>query len=303
MKTLLLCLSLAAAPMAFAQKLTPAEKAYVGGYTQGSVDAVTRIVLLDDRTFCFAFTGGALDLLAAGHWRSNPGANAGITLQEVRTEQTLFPAFIKTEKTAGDTVVFNFDAYSLSDAESAVFAVSATDEAPTTMRPVFSSSNKSWPMRYTLPPMNAANVRNFYIGYAESDKYNRPVRLNVVQYKLTGGNSVLIGFNRVQAMPLIKMSAKLVDNVLHVDRDVFGKRDVLPAEVMQDVRETCIDPVLKPNTARAAENCAGKRDADCEEEASEEDNGAMMVPVKSFHMELKAIHGAPWIDRDKYKGE
>jgi len=110
MKTLGLCLAIAASPMAVGQKLSRAEKAYVGGYTQGGVDAVTRIVLLEDRTFCFAFTGGALDLLAAGYWQTNPGKDGGITLQEVRAEQELFPALIENNNVPGGTVVFSFDA-------------------------------------------------------------------------------------------------------------------------------------------------------------------------------------------------
>ena len=59
-------------PMAFAQNLSSGEKAYVGGYRQGSVDSLTRLVLLDDNTFCFSVMAGSLDLLAAGHWKSNP---------------------------------------------------------------------------------------------------------------------------------------------------------------------------------------------------------------------------------------
>ena len=296
MKMLLLSLAIAASPMAVAQKLSQAEKSYVGGYTQGGVDAVTRIVLLDDRTFCFAFTGGALDLLAAGHWRSNPGKDAGIMLEEVRAEQTLFPALIEEKSVPGDTVVFSFDAFSLSNAESAVFAVSANDEAPTTMRPLFSSSDNSWPSRYTLPPMKAAKARNFYIGYAVGDNFNRATRLHVVQYTVSGGSAVLIGFNHIQATPLIKMSAKLVGNVLHVGRDAFGKRHRLPAEVMNDVRNSCIDPVLRPDTAHQ-ENCSAEQDENCN--SSEYSSGAMLTPVNILHMDLKAVAGRPWINRDK----
>lgn len=303
MKTLcLICLSLLIAPRAFAQKVTSVEKAYVGGYTQGSVDAVTRIVLLDDHTFCFAFTGGSLDLLAAGHWKSNSTKGTGISLQEVRTDQPLFPTSAKTAKEQGDMVVFNFDGYSLSNADAAVFTVSATDAPPATMRPLFSSENTSWSSRYKLPPIKADKVRYFYIGYGEADKYGRPLRLKVVQYKLDGSNSVLIGFNQIQATPLMNMSAKLVGNVLHVDGDLFGKKDSLPEEVMEDVRENCIYPVLQPDKVRAQKKCEKKEGSDCDdEEESEKNNAPTLVPVKTFQMDLKAIKGTPWIDRKKYK--
>lgn len=74
-----------------ADTVSSAEKVYVGGYRQGSVDVLSRLVLLDDHTYCFGVTGGSLDLLTAGYWKSNPDKASGISLSEVRASSSLFP--------------------------------------------------------------------------------------------------------------------------------------------------------------------------------------------------------------------
>jgi len=118
-----------------------------------------------------------------------------------------------------------------------------------------------------------------------------------MQYAVNGGSAVLIGFNPIQAKPLMKMSAKLVGNVLHIGGERFGERDTLPKEVMEDVRINCIDPVLRLDTART-EKCAGDQDSDCD--TSEYSSGTMLLaPGKTWHIHLKAVTGSPWINRDK----
>jgi hypothetical protein len=56
-----------------------AESAIVGTYTQRDVDSQAQLFILDDKTFCFTFTGGALDLVKAGRWEV--GAD-GIILEQ-----------------------------------------------------------------------------------------------------------------------------------------------------------------------------------------------------------------------------
>ena len=297
------CIALLIAPMAFAQNVSSGEKAYVGGYRQGSVDSLTRLVLLDDNTFCFSVMAGSLDLLAAGHWKSNT-KDTGISLHEVRIGKPLFPALSKQVKGRGDLVEFNFDGYSLSNAPSPVFGFAATDAPPASLRPLFSPENTSWATRYKLPPIKADKVRYFFIGYVEADKYGKPSRVKLVQYKLSDGNTVLVGFDDVQATPLMNMSANLVNDVLFVNREKFGKKDSLPPEVMQDVRENCIYPVMQPDKVRAKNKCAEKQGSNCEEEDdSKNNNDPMLVPIKTLYMDLNAIKGAPWIDRKKVNSD
>ncbi len=287
MKTLCpVCLGLFAAlasiPAGMASGLSPSEKIYVGGYRQGSVDVLSRLVLLDDHTYCFGVTGGSLDLLTAGHWKSNPDKESGISLSEVRPASALFPVRIKTTKDQGDKVAFVIHGYSMSDARHPVFALSASDSLPTSMRPLFVAGKSNWSDRYNLPPVKPDLARFFYIGHYETDKYGKPARVKVFQYALGNGNTVLIGYDQNQGRPLMNMTAKLVDNVLHIDGQRFGKKDPLPPEVFSSVREECTKPVFQ-----AARN------------EEKKNNDTSPAPIKSFYLDSKAIQGAPWFAKDR----
>ncbi len=260
-----------------ADTVSSAERVYVGGYRQGSVDVLSRLVLLDDHTYCFGITGGSLDLLTAGHWKSSADRASGISLSEVRAASPLFPVRIKTTKDQGDMVTFVIHGYSMSDARHPVFATSASDSLPVSMRPLFVKDKSGWSGRYNLPPVKSDQARFFYIGHYETDKYGRPTRVKVFQYALGSGNTVLIGYDQNQGRPLMNMTAKLVDNVLHIDGQRFGKKDTLPAEVFSSVREDCTKPIFQ-----AAKN------------EKKTDSDATPTPIKSFYLDSKAIQGAPW---------
>jgi hypothetical protein len=277
---LLSAATLAAAPLALAQKITAAEQAYVGGYTHGTVDTVMRLVLLDDRTFCVAFTGGALDYLGAGNWKADK--KGGITLREVKPDQPEFVAFAGKDKPQDKSVAFEFDGYSLSNAEDAVFAMSNTDVPPTSFRPLFPEGQSHWSASYRLPAIGADKATYFYVGFAELDQYRKPLRLKVIQYKTTDTGLIRVGFNQTQTMSMMNSTGKLVGNVLHLDDQAFGKKDVLPAAVMDDVRQSCINPVLRPD--------ASAKSQDAEEQAQ---NVGRLKPSKVFYVPLKASQGAP----------
>jgi hypothetical protein len=278
--TLLTVATIITAPFALAQKITAAEQAYVGGYTHGTVDTVMRLVLLDDRTFCVAFTGGALDYLGAGNWKADK--KGGITLREVKPDQPELVAFAANGKPQDKSVSFEFDGYSLSNAEGAVFATSSTDAQPTSFRPLFPEGQNHWSASYRLPAVGADKATYFYVGFAELDQYRKPLRLKVIQYKTTDTGLVRVGFNQTQTMSMMNSTGKLVGNVLHLDDQAFGKKDDLPAKVMDDVRQSCINPVLHPDAA-------GKQQ-DPEEQAQ---TAGRLKPSKVFYVPLKASQGAP----------
>ena len=267
-------------PMALAGKITPLEKAYIGGYTKTGVDSVARLVLLDDNTFCYSFSGGSLDLLIAGRWKNTATKTAAISLQEVKVSTPAFPvSSVKTE-IPGNKVIFDFDGYSLSRAVSPVFAISNNDK-PTSLSPLFSDDDTSWAESYKLPPINADKALYFFIGYLETDKFNNPLRVKVSQYKIAGGHTIHVGFNNVAATAAINMSAQLANNILYVDGEVFANKDVLPTEIIEDVRQSCTYPILQPDKVVQKAN-------------NEND---FLIPVKDFYLELNAIQGAPIIDR------
>ena len=107
------------------------ESAFVGMYTQRDVDSQAQLYILDDKTFCFTFTGGSLDLVKAGRWEED-AAGGIIRLNETRLEQPLYPVIVTNVDRLGPKMVgFNFDGYSLSNAYSPVFAVSNSAALPT----------------------------------------------------------------------------------------------------------------------------------------------------------------------------
>jgi hypothetical protein len=278
----LLLLIAALLPIAQARAVTPAETPYVGGYTSGSVDTRTQLMLLDDNTFCFTFMGGSLDLLAGGRWKALPGKDGGVRLQEVRQQSPAFPAFTKKMAEQGKRVVFDFHGYSLSNANGPVFAVSADETAPNLFRPLFANGNHSWSESYLLPAMDADAVRYFFIGESGADTQGRLIgKVKVVQYRLTDANTVRIGYDQQQASPPMDMQALLKGEVLHVDGERFGKRDTLPAQVIPEIREACIAPAL--GTDAEALRKSGRDKA--------------LVPVRTFEIDRAAVSGEPFFGK------
>ena len=257
--------------------VTPAESGYVGEYRGGSVDTVAQLALLDDNTYCFAFTGGALDLLAAGRWKAEGG---GIRLQQVRQEQTLFPAFSSKVEAQGAMVEFDFHGYTLSNARAPVFAVSVDDKVPATLRPLFTEGNSNWSESYKLPAMPAESVRYFYLGDLVEESPGKPPVLKVVQYRLESGNSVRVGFDELQAMPLMDQRAELKGQMLFLSGSRLGQRRPLNAEVLKAVRGGCIDPALKPGVPRPLKPGQNRG----------------LEPVKTFTVSPSAVQGKPFFE-------
>ncbi|EJE54270.1 hypothetical protein PMI14_00776 [Acidovorax sp. CF316] len=257
--------------------VTPAESGYVGEYRGGSVDTVAQLALLDDNTYCFAFTGGALDMVAAGRWKAE---GTGIRLQQVRQAQTLFPAFARKVEALGTMVEFDFHGHTLSNARAPAFAVSADDTAPTTLRPLFSEGNNNWSESYKLPALPAASVRYFYLGEVVEESPGKPSAVKVVQYRLEGGNSVHVGFDELQAMPLMDQRAELKGQVLFLSGSRLGQRRPLNPEVLKAVRNGCINPALKPGVSRPLPEGEIKP----------------MAPVKTFTVSPSAIQGKPFFE-------
>lgn len=262
--------------------LTPAERPYVGGYTQSSVDTQSQLMLLDDNTFCFRFMGGALDMLVAGRWKALPGKDAGVQIQEVRLPQkTVFPAFTKAAE--GQDVEFDFHGYTLGEATAPVFGVSTSAEPPRTLRALFGDDNHSWAESYKLPPMARAAARYFYIGQVEMDAHGKPLQLRVTQYQLPADQGLVrIGFNTQQARPPLNLVAKIQDAQLKVDGQRFGSRDVLPKELVDEIRNVCVSPVLLPGKPRP-------RTEDDEDEPR--DGPPPLDPVKTLVLPLSVVQG------------
>ncbi|MBW8720998.1 MAG: hypothetical protein JF626_03595, partial [Polaromonas sp.] len=247
-------LALTLLPLATAQAVTPDEQPYVGGYTQGSVDTRSQLMLLDDNTFCFSFMGGSLDMLAGGRWKAEGN---GVRLQEVRQNGSVFPVFGKTLLEQKGSVEFDFHGHSLSRAASVAFATGADEALPTSLRRLFKDGHNGWSSSYKLPPVPVAQVRYFYIADAEVDANGQPKQLRVVQYRRGDANMLRVGYNPAFGNPPLNLFAALKDDVLQVGGSRFGERKELPEKALERIRSACIRPALaeakRPSEEEAAE--------------------------------------------------
>ncbi len=279
-------LALTLLPLAAAQAVTPAEQPYVGGYTQGSVDTRSQLMLLDDNTFCFSFMGGSLDMLAGGRWKAEGN---GVRLQEVRQNGSVFPVFGKALLEQKGTVEFDFHGHSLSRAASVAFATGTDEALPTSLRRLFKDGHNGWSSSYKLPPMPVAQVRYFYIADAEVDANGQPRQLRVVQYRPGDASTLRVGYNPAFGNPPLNLFATLKDDELQVDGSRFGARKELPERALERIRSACIRPALaeakRPSEEEAAEIAAGRATSVKQ---------PPLVPVKTFYLPLTAMQGAPY---------
>lgn len=263
------------------------ESEFVGMYTQSDVDSQSQLFLLDDNTFCFTFMGGTLDLVKTGRWLENK-AEGTINLQETRPDTSVYPALAKNLDRLGTPVVgINFDGYLLSNAISPVFAVTSNDTQPTTFRPLFPDENFSWASTYALPLMSAEKAKYFFIGDLELDAYDRPKRLRVVQYKFGNFDTVRIGFNEIQSDPAMNMNAQLVNNVLQLDGNTFGSKKTLTLNMIAEVREHCINPILYPEKVTTSQNKGYEQLPE---------DGKLLLPTRQFYLDVTAVNGKPFFE-------
>ena len=273
--------SLGVACLLVATAASAAPPEYAGSYSNNSVDTVQQLVLLEDYTFCYAVMAGSLDLLAGGRWQESINPAGGIELRQVKADRTVFPAIINETSAAQGKVTFDFHGYSFADAELAVFAVSDSENPPAVMRPLFPEGKSSWSSSYPLPAVESGKARYFFIGRATQDEGNpqQPPVLAVTAYKLESGGDVSIGFDRVQAMPLLKFHAELRDETLFLQGDSFGNRDALTAELADAVRHDCITPAFSTEQPAMQNLEPGVR---------------QLLPLRNFNLPISAVQGGPW---------
>jgi len=272
--------------------LSTDEASFVGMYVQRSVDAQSQLFILDDRTFCFTFMGGALDLIKAGRWHAM-GEEGVINLQEVRGQTQIHPAIAKNLDRLEDGMIgINFDGYTLSEAYSPAYAISSANVVPDKLTPLFAAGNTTWSQTYALPLMKANQAKYIFIGDIEVDKYGNPQQqVRVTQYNLEDYDAIRIGFNRIQAEPAMNVNISTEDNILFMNGNRFGPRKALDSETIKEVREQCIKPILQQADNTEDNNRQGKKSI----------KEKMLTPVKTFYMNSSAISGKPIFEKTDEK--
>ncbi|WP_374536842.1 hypothetical protein [Chitinimonas taiwanensis] len=264
-----------------AKPLSAAEQAFVGEYTQSSVDTLAQLLLTDDHTFCYSFMGGARDRLLAGHWQAVPGQASRIRLTEQRASQPLFPVLLSATPGEAGKVQFDFHGYSLSEANRPGFAIGTDENLPGALRPLFVEDKSSWSESYPTPALAKAQARYFYLGQLELTPSGQPGLLKVSQYPLKPGQQLRVGFDAAQAEPLLDAEAELKRDTLYIQGGRFGHRQPAEAELVAQAREYCIQPILANKPAPDSEPDSGTA-------------GQMLKPLRQFTLPASALQGAVW---------
>ena len=105
--------------------------------------------------------------------------------------------------------------------------------------------------------------------------------MKVVQYRLDGANSVRVGFDPLQALPLMSQRAELKGDMLFLSGSRLGKRRALDPEVVQTVRTGCIAPALNPGAPRPA---------------PKQGETPPLEPLRTFTVSPSAIQGTPFFE-------
>ena len=286
-----------------AQAVTAAEMPYVGNYTGGTVDTISQVFLLADNTFCAASSGGSLDMLVGGRWQADTGGRGGVRLKEVRRDRPAFPAVSDMTPEPKPNVKFAFLGRLLSHARTPVFGISATDAPPATLRPLFATDINTWANRYQLPPMNQANVQNFYVGQVEFDANDVPVRVKVTQYALKDANLVVVGFDKAQGRPMMDLSAVLNEGWLRINHQDYQKLETWSDKRIEQVRSSCIRPAFPPEAETSPEQAqrGNSDDGASSKRRPTINRRGPLVPVKSFYMEASTVQGAAYFGGDEVR--
>ena len=245
----LTCIALALQmPCVFAQTVAT-DNPFVGGYRRGSVDSVTELFILADKTFCFAFTGGSADLAYAGRWKMQGDS---IVLEETKRDVPMFPvaASKNTELTEGRRL--RFTGRGLSGDSTIIFGTSTNGELPADMKPVLSPDHNGYASRYTVPISTDLKTSVFF-GFAAREPSGEtmgPLVYKVTQYNLDDANfnTYTINFNRDGAKPALQFEGVLKDGKLYMrgsDTGSYGEKRPISDKLMPMVKERCINPVLE----------------------------------------------------------
>lgn len=218
---------------------------FIGNYHGGSVDSMSQLVLLKNRTFCFGLMAGSLNLRAGGTWKVVPGSNGKIIeVQEQRKNALFFPVWLKhsgKQKNTTAQKIITLHATALSYANGVVFGFSKKD-----LRPLFTPAQSHFQQTYELPI--PATARSLFVGLPSKNGK----QYQIVQYSIDNitAEEMAMVFDRNAARELIRFKASLQDGEL-VIQDKFGgstmqkRSKPLSAKKLEGIKNRCVAPALK----------------------------------------------------------
>jgi hypothetical protein len=233
---------------------------FIGGYREETEDSVTEFYLLADQTYCFATARWRSKYVSttAGRWQATEN---GLALEEVKSTPPYFSVIGKTDAKRKNRVL-DFQGPSLSDDRSIVFGVSTDGKLPREMTPIFSEEQRSFAFGGYEKDVPAGASVSLFVGRAvdkaaSSGSGSRVYK--VIQYPIENSkhNTFKISFNSESVRPPTRIQASAHDKHIalrfngHDKSEKFGGRRAISQAFLADIREQCIDPILKPTPAVA----------------------------------------------------
>lgn len=268
-------------------QLLPAECPYVGSYKQGSMESLFELLLFDDHRFCFGGMVGSADMLLTGHWGLDEKVERGIVLREQKTGETFWvEARDEGILDQSSKVVFSLSMGINELDSSPVFAMGATDTPPSTMRPVFGTSNSSYQYYYDLPPVSRKNARFAFVGDLVRRTPEAPVRLRVLVFEVPPTALLRIGCNPKPELRLFDRHYELADGKLMIGRRVFGAHTPLTPSLVESARKACkLDEPPEPPGNRTRRGAT--------------ETWTVLSPIRILDLDPSVIQGKPWFRHDK----
>ncbi len=219
-----------------------AAPAFIGVYHDNTVDTVSELVILPDQTFCFAFSGGALDLLTSGTWQARAAGNGqtDLTFTEISPDKNRFAVSLRNldadhylaPENKKPQILLNGAALSMMQPDT-VFGLGKNRRIPANLAPMFASGQHVFQQTYQLP---LADNRYLFIGYPDqSDGY----KISTFDIHDRQYNTVYVGYNANAARDREQMQAHFDGKNLSLNQQNMGEPQTLNAKDISRIKEYC----------------------------------------------------------------
>lgn len=225
---------------------------FPGYYTQQTNDTFSEITLLPDQTFCYAFMGGSLDLMIAGHWQKNNDLSIDIK-EHIQNMPAILLRPSKNEDNLKETKPkIHFSGHSLANDLSVVFGTSRND-----LRPILSSDHNGFDEWYKMDISD--KTKSVFIGHMSRDQKNTSTgfaRYQIAEYDVDFSQFKVMNvyLNNDTYRRRLSATLALKNNILSTSGENYGlsfnRKKPLKSETLQKIKANCITPILTDAQAK-----------------------------------------------------
>ena len=222
----------------------PKPSPFVGSYKAGTVDTISQVALLPDQTFCYAFMGGSLDLLIAGHWQTNDANSISLKEHDQHIPDFLLRSSPSEEDAQVKQPQIHFAGRSLARDLSIVFGTSRDQ-----LRPILSSDYNGFESSYKVDVPKG--TRSVFLGRVNREK--EAAREGYAVYRVaeygvdfTQSKVTQVWFNTDATRKRLDLIATLKNGRLLLSGDSrgFARDNQLKPEAINQIKKNCVEPIL-----------------------------------------------------------